>query len=209
MKQLSTQDQAYCQQYLATLRNANAHIVSNKDAAKERDGTVKRAKTFRSYESHGATIKSPGPDIVASPQLDQVALKTYSHIPVPAGASYEYEDNFLIFDRGGVLVSSRVFQMPENGGRLNYSCHLGHAVDWNTVVAAAHTHPLYKEKAVNRANRNFSAGDPTILLLRQIPLYLRTPEGKEIKVMEIRNNWVTTRRISEPGSKAKKWVMRG
>ncbi len=196
----------YCEQYLSSLRNSNAHIKTNEDTAKVRDRVVKKYANARSYSLVRNKIKSPGTDVISSPALDHVVVAKFASITPPKKTPYPFEDNFLVFDRAGALVPSAVFQMPENGGKLNFSCQLGYMVDWSTVVAVAHTHPLYWNKNVNKLNKKFSAGDPSVLLARQIPLYLRTPKGKEIKVLEIRNGWVTTRRVDKPGSKAKKWL---
>jgi len=46
-------------------------------------------------------------------------------------------------------------------------------------------------------NKYFSAGDPTILIKKGVPLFLRTPKGKQIKVLEIRDGWITTRKLSK------------
>lgn len=206
MKEFTESYKRYCEEYLSNLRVANAQMKTNEDTAKARDSAVKRFSNSRTYSLHRNKIKSPGENIIASPALDHAVIAKFAGIAPPKKTPYPFEDNFLIYNRGGVLEPSAVFQMPENGGKLNFSCHLGHLVDWSTVVAAAHTHPLYWNKNVNRLNKKFSAGDPSVLLARQIPLYLRTPKGKEIKVLEIRDGWVTTRRADKPGSKAKRWV---
>lgn len=209
MEPFSQADKEYCERYLSNLRMANVNIKTNADTAKARDNNVKKFTKHRTYALHGNKIKSPGSNVVASPELDNAVIAKFSSIAKPAGKTYPFEDNFLMFNRSGILMPSTVFKMPENGGRLNYSCHLGYGVDWSTVVAAAHTHPLYKDNNLNRLNKYFSSGDPSLLLARQLPLYLRTPKGKEIKVLEIREGWITTRRVDKVGSKPKKWVAKG
>ena len=60
----------------------------------------------------------------------------------------------------------------------------------------SHTHPLYKDATVNRVNKYFSVGAAYVLFPKGIPTYLRTPKSREIKVLEIREKWVTTCKVS-------------
>lgn len=201
--------QKYCESYFAKLRLGN-NIRTGADTAEERDKNVASYRAARKFVVIRDSIKSDGPDIVSSPQLDLAVINTYQGIPLPEGRELKVEYHFLMFKEGALYKPSKYFEMPENGGAVNYSCQLGLVVDWSRVVAAAHTHPLYKGGSVNRRNKYFSSGDPSILLIKGIPLYLRTPKGKYIKVMEVRNGWVTTRNIT-PGkeSNPEKWKARG
>ncbi len=82
----------------------------------------------------------------------------YSRIPKPKGRKYDFEDNFLMFNHAQNYQASKVFQMPSNGGKLNYSCHLGFLINWDNVVAAVHTHPLLDDRSVDRLNKYLSGG---------------------------------------------------
>ncbi len=202
--------QKYCQGYFNRIQASN-NLVLNSDTAKERDKVAKRSKLSRPYLISGKYIKSPGPDIVADVRVDQIGVSTFGRVPLPVGRELDLEYHFLIMDGDSGVYASKVFQMPGNGGHINYSCQIGSRINWSRVAAAAHTHPLYKnESTVNRLNKYFSAGDPSVLLMRQIPLYLRTPKGKYIKVLEIRNGYVTTRVLDGSGKgKIKKWKAMG
>lgn len=112
-----------------------------------------------------------------------------------------------MYEKNGFNLPSRPFLVPGNGGGISFDCFLGQRVDWNKVIAVAHTHPYYRgNRGLNFANKYFSGGDPSIVMIKQVPLFLRTPKGKQLKVLEIRNNWLTTREISLTKThKAKKW----
>ena len=199
----------YCDGYFARLKAGN-NIRTGSDTASARDKNVASYRAARKFVVVKDHIKSDGPDVVSNSLLDQAVINAYQKVPLPSGRELKVEYHFLIFKEGLLYKPSKYFDMPENGGAVNYSCQLGVSVDWTTVVAAAHTHPLYKEGAVNRANKFFSSGDPAILIIKEIPLFLRTPKGKYIKVLEIRNGWVTTRNIT-PGKESKpdKWKAKG
>ena len=137
-------------------------------------------------------------------------LRAFKGVPLPEGRTLKKEYHFLMLNKDGSPLPSKYFEMPENGGAINYSCQLDMTIDWSAVIGAAHTHPLYRENRLNRLNKYFSAGDPSIVIIKKIPLFLRTPKGKHIKVMEIRDGWVTTREISSAKeSKAKRWKSKG
>ena len=112
-------------------------------------------------------IQSVGPDIVSNKQLDHAAIKAYDNIPIPSG-EFDAEYHFLMYKKNGHYFSSRHFKMPGNGGIVNYSCQLNEKVEWDSVVAAGHTHLQYNwknELAINNVkNKYFSAGDPSILI---------------------------------------------
>lgn len=199
----------YCDGYFAKLRAGN-RIRTSSDAESARDQNVASYRAARKFVVIKDHIKSDGPDIVSSSSLDQAIINAYEKVPLPSGRELKIEYHFLMFKEGQLFKPSKYFEMPENGGAVNYSCQLGASVDWPKVVAAAHTHPLYKDGVVNRANKYFSSGDPAILIIKEIPLFLRTPKGKYIKVLEIRNGWVTTRNITTSReSKPMKWKARG
>jgi len=83
------------------------------------------------------------------------------------------------------------------GGRISFDCFIGQKIDWNTVVAVGHTHPFYEgDRGTNLANKEFSGGDPTVVLAKQVPLFLRTPNSEKVKVLEVRDNWLKTRKVS-------------
>lgn len=201
--------QKYCETYFAKLKAGN-DIKTGADAAAARDKNVASYRNARKFVVVKDNIKSEGADIISSPSLDRAVIKAYQNVPLPSGRELKVEYHFLMFEDGGLLRPSKYFEMPENGGAVNYSCQLGMMVDWSKVVASAHTHPLYKDNSVNRINKYFSGGDPSILIIKGIPLFLRTPKGKYIKVLEIRDGWVTSRNIT-PGkeSKPRKWKARG
>lgn len=202
--------ETYCKEYFTRLAGGN-NIKTNQDAALERDKNASRNKKSRPFIVVGKNIKSEGPDVVSNSNLDEAMLRAFQSVPLPKGRELAIEYHFLMHNNQGIFAPSKFFEMPDNGGVVNYSCHLGHIVDWSSVVAAGHTHPLYKDKpTVNRLNKYFSSGDPSILIVKQIPLYLRTPDGKHVKVMEIRDGWVTTREVA-PGKTQKPeiWKARG
>ncbi len=195
------QFEAMCDKYFAKVA-AGHDIKTNADTVKARDMHLKSLSSIRMYKIYKGGIKSPGPDIISNFAIDQIAKARYVTIPLPEKKqTMDIEYHFLIFRDGGKYHASRVFTIPANGGYLNYSCQLGSKIDWTKVVAAGHTHPFYKGKpTVNRLNRYFSGGDPTVLLQKRIPLYLRAPQGKDIKVLEIRGGRMTSREL---GGKAK------
>lgn len=200
--------QKYCEGYFAKLKAGN-NIKTGADTAAARDKNVASYRATRSFVVVKDTIKSDGPDVVSNFQLDRAVINAYQSVPLPSGQESKVEHHFLVFEEGGIFKPSKHFEMPENGGAVNYACQLGMLVDWSKVVAAAHTHPLYKNSSVNRLNEHFSQGDPSILIIKGIPLFLRTPKGKHIKVLEIRNGWVTTRNITpSKESKPEKWKAR-
>lgn len=185
-----------CAVYFKKLESAE-RVETNDDAAKARDKNLAIAKVRRTLTVSGYNLKSIGPDIVSNATLDHAVIQKFQSVPITKAKNFDAEYNFLIFKENGILKPSRHFLVQGNGGGVHYKCFLGYQFDWNTVVAAAHTHPIYKDKpSLNRQNKYFSAGDPTILLRKNIPLYLRTHGGKEIKVLEIRDNWLTTRKLS-------------
>lgn len=201
--------QKYCESYFARLKAGN-NIRTGADTANARDKNVASYRSARKFVVVKDNIRSDGPDIVSNQKMDRAVINAYLRVPLPDSRELKVEYHFLLFSEGGLYKPSKHFEMPENGGAVNYSCQLGTVVDWSKVVAAAHTHPLYKEGWVNRQNRYFSSGDSSILIIKGIPLYLRTPKGKYIKVLEIRNGWVTTRNItSGKESEPKKWKARG
>lgn len=202
--------ETYCKEYFNRLAGGN-NIQTNQDTARERDKNISSNRKSRAFIVVGKNIKSEGADVISSSGLDEAMVRAFQGVPLPAGRELAVEYHFLMHVSQGMYTPSKFFEMPDNGGAVNYSCQLGHKIDWSSVVAAGHTHPLYKDKpTVNRLNKYFSAGDPSILIIKQIPLYLRTPDGKQIKVMEIRSGWVTTREVT-PGkvSKPEIWKARG
>lgn len=60
---------------------------------------------------------------------------------------------FVMNEKSGFYFPSRHFTVSGNGGAINFGCYLGHPIDWDKVVAIAHTHPLYKDRSVNRVNK--------------------------------------------------------
>lgn len=199
-----------CKEYFNRLAGGN-NLQTNQDTARARDENISSSKKSRAFIVVGKNIKSEGPDVLSSAALDEAMVRTYQGVPLPTGRELKVEYHFLMYANQGIFTPSKFFTMPENGGAVNYSCQLGHLVDWSIVVAAGHTHPLSKDKpTVNRLNKYFSAGDPSTLIIKQIPLFLRTPEGKQIKVMEIRGGWVTTRDVvSGKTSTPEIWKARG
>ncbi len=204
----TSQFELFCQGYFARLRASTGKIASNHDTAKARNKTLKKSKSARVHTVIGKSIKSVGPDVIASPLLDLAVVKAFQSVPKPSGRVEDNEYHFLMLGNSPGYKMSSYFKVPGNGGSIHYGCQLGYQLDWNDVVAAAHTHPLYKDRTVNRKNKYFSAGDPSVILVHQIPLYLRTPKAKQIKVLEIRGNWITTRRADIVGDQAKKWKFR-
>lgn len=201
--------QQYCEKYFARLKATN-NIKTGADTAAARDKNAAQNPNARNYSVVRDTMKSPGKDVVSNFKLDMAVLAAYEKVPLPTGRVSAVEHHFLMYEEGGLYKPSKVFEMPENGGSINYNCQLGITVDWSKVVAAAHTHPLYKDNNVNRINEHFSQGDPSMLIIRGIPLFLRTPKQKDIKVLEIRDGWVTTRTItSGKESLPKKWKAKG
>lgn len=201
--------QKYCDGYFARLRAGNA-IKTNSDTAVARDKNITSYRTARKFLIVKNHIKSDGADVVSSPKLDRAVIQAFERVPLPTGRELKVEYHFMMFDQGGIFQASKIFEMPDNGGAVNYTCQLGRVIDWSAVSAAAHTHPLYKDGSLNRRNKYFSAGDPSFLIIKERPLFLRTPKGKYLKVLEIRNGWVTTRNLT-PGkeSKPEKWKARG
>ena len=192
----------YCNQYFNRIK-LEEKAETREELAEARDKNITSSKkAHRPYAVSGSSIRSPGADLVSNTSLDQAVIKAYEQVPLPEKRELNGEYNFLIYLKNGVYSPSRHFFVPGNGGKINYSCYLGHRVDWSTVAAAAHTHPLYKpntdsNRFNNRLNKHFSAGDPTILIKKGVPLFLRTPKGKQIKVLEIRDGWITTRKLSK------------
>ena len=184
-----------CAKYFNKIKQQGLKIETSKDVAKKRDENLRLYRTARFYIPVKNKIQSVGPDITSNQQLDHAVIKAYESIPKPK-RELDGEYHFLMFEKNGHYYPSRYFLMPGNGGLIDYSCQLNEKVEWASVVAAGHTHPLYKassELAINNfKNKYFSAGGPTILMARRIPLFLRTPKGKDIKVLEIRGNWLTT-----------------
>ena len=205
---MSDSFQSMCTNYFARLKAGN-QIRTGVDTAKARNSNIAAHEPSRVLTILGDSLKSEGPDVVSNFDLDIAMVKAYQKVPIPSGKELKLEYHFLMFEENGAYRASRFFETPENGGAINYSCLIDSPVDWEKVVAAAHTHPLYKDRNVNRLNQYFSQGDPAILIIKNIPLFLRTPKGEEIKVLEIRNGWVTTRTITTgKGSKPVKWRAR-
>lgn len=199
--------QAMCTDYFARLKSRNS-IRTGADTAKARDKNIAAHKPARVLKLFRDSIKSEGPDIVSNFELDMTALKAYQNVPTPTSNVSKVEHHFLIYKEHGTYRVSKHFETPENGGAINYSCFLGERVDWTSVVAAAHTHPLYNDRRLNKLNEHFSQGDPSILIIKGVPLFLRTHNGDQIKVLEIRDGWITTRTIGN-GSKATRWKAKG
>ena len=201
-----------CKEYFERL-HLQEIVETNSDAKKAREKNLlehsrNKKKPRRSYQFASGIMKVWGADIVANTALDHAVIKAFSNIPTPSKKqTFDFEYQFLMFNKKGFYSPSRPFLFPGNGGRISYDCIVGEKVDWSTVAAAAHSHPFYKgNRAVNRVNREFSDGDPSVVLIKQVPLYLRTPKADKIKVLEVRNNWLTTREVSfEKTHKARKW----
>lgn len=144
-----------------------------------------------------------GNDIVATPELDNAVIKGYAQIP---NRTIKHEKHFLIFETKDGYHPSKIFSMPENGGSISYACWLNQPINWKTVAAICHTHPYYGHRETDKINRFFSNGDPTGLKLKQVPVYMRTPKADSIKVMELRNNFVTSRVVTGTHQgKVRKW----
>lgn len=201
--------QTMCSDYFARLKAGNT-IRSGADTAKARDKNIAAHKPARIIKILKDTIKSEGPDIVSNYKLDMAVIRAFERIPKPTGKVAKVEHHFLIYEDNGGYRASNHFETPENGGSVNYSCFLGEWVKWSTVAAAAHTHPLYNDPRLDKLNEYFSQGDPSILIVKGIPLFLRTPKGDQIKVLEIRNGWLTTRTIGVgKNSPPTKWKAKG
>jgi hypothetical protein len=149
------------------------------------------------YAFEGKKLRINRQNITADIELDKAVINAFSLIP---GKTHKAEKHFIILKQTvngkTQFTPSQIFKMPENGGVVKYECWLNQWIDWNNVAATCHTHPYYRgEGRVNNINKRFSNGDPTGLYVKGVPVYMRTPNAKEIKVLELVDNYVTVRRV--------------
>ncbi len=194
-----------CRAYFIKIKNAQAsddYPNPKKDWKKK----LLQIDTNRTLSFVGNCMKVYGKDVIATQALDQAVINKFSEIPKPKNKVNDFEHMFLVYNKSSFYKPSRHFTVPGNGGGIRFDCYLNSKIDWSKVAALAHTHPFYKNAYTDRVNKYFSHGDPFSLLALEIPLYLRTPKGREIKVLEIRDNWVTTRKVSLTKTyKSKHW----
>lgn len=144
--------ETYCKEYFNRLAGGN-NIQTNQETARERDKNILSSKKSRSFIVVGKNIKSEGPDVISGSALDEAMVRAFQGIPLPQGRELAVEYHFLMHANQGIYTPSKFFEMPDNGGAVNYSCQLGHTVDWSSVVAAGHPHPLYKDKPTGTITR--------------------------------------------------------
>lgn len=202
--------QEYCQAYFDRLSGKKG--VSSSAINQGMKKAVKSSNTSeaRKYKFIGKNLWSPGVDIEADESLDLSVIQAFEAIPDP---TLKVEKHFLMMRSGNEdalkYSASEIFEMPENGGSVAYECWLNRWINWLDVAATCHTHPLYRERRVDNENKHFSNGDPTGLIIKGVPVYMRTPKTKQIKVLELKDGFVTTRVVY--GSSAgdlKKWKKR-
>lgn len=197
----------YCEAYFDRLAGKQGTSKSKMNAGA---GKIIANRKRRKYKYIGTNLWSPGPDIQSNVNLDKAIIEAFSSIPDP---TIQYEIHFIILKETRkdkiIYKSSKKFNMPENGGFVAYECWLNEWIDWDNVVATCHTHPLYNHQATDRENKHFSNGDPTGLIVKAVPVFMRTPKTRQIKALEIREGFVTTRIVYGPSTGTiQKWKKR-